>query len=335
VSKKANPPRPQPGVDLKGLRERKLLEAEMYCHDGQLREFAPIRDRLVAGGQDATAAYRRLLLRRDAVAAKLRRPPTPVPGGLRPPPPRLDLPLSALPIAPAHYFPGAGVFGLGFSGAVQMGPLAEGVSVVPGVKDTSGQIVTTSLGAGSVDFDGWPTAGPDEIPADQFDPAIRYFWLHNWHVLVPFPAPTAASDFTYRFEVDVLVSLFFRAGFGMFLSFVSVGETANLVPGQDVQPNIDAGWPLIADLNQPTPTYNGSYGSLQGQTTVQRSFVVGAGHVPAAAVVVGAVVGLSMQADVRLFFPDLPASGIAVRDPQSFELGRVTFFVKPQPVLQP
>jgi hypothetical protein len=335
MSKKANPPRPQPGVDLKGLQERKLLEAELYCHDGQLRDFAPVRDRLVAGGQDATAAYRQLLLRRDAVAAKLRRPPTPVPEGPRPPQPRLDQPLSALPIAPALYNPVTGVFGMGFSGAVQTGPLAEGVSVVPGVKDTSGRIVTTGLGEGSVTFDGWPSAGPDQIPADQFDPSVRYFWLHNWHALVPFPAPAAASDFTYRFEVDVRVSLFFRGGFGRFLSFVSVGETANLVPGHDVQVNIDAGWPLIADLTQNTPTYNGSYGPLQGQATVQRSFAVGAGHVPAVAVVVGAAVGLSMQADVRLSFADLPDSGIALRDPQSSVLGRVTFFVRPQPVLEP
>jgi hypothetical protein len=40
-----------PGVDVKGFQERKLLQAELLGHDAQLRNFTPLRDRLVASGQ--------------------------------------------------------------------------------------------------------------------------------------------------------------------------------------------------------------------------------------------------------------------------------------------
>jgi hypothetical protein len=60
-----------------------LLEAELATRDGELRNFSLARDRLVAFGKDANAAYRQIFTRRDAVAAKLRRLRTPTPDGPR------------------------------------------------------------------------------------------------------------------------------------------------------------------------------------------------------------------------------------------------------------
>ena len=71
--------------------------------------------------------------------------------------------------------------------------------------------------------------------------------------------------------------------------------------------NTDVGWPLVADLSQPDlangSLYNGSYGSVRGQVAVQRSFVVGAGQLPAVALVLGVVSSQAMQTEVRLDFP--------------------------------
>src|ERR1700733_8642785 len=60
-----------PGVEMKGFQERKLLQAQLLGHDAQLRNFTPLRDRLLASGQDATAKYRQILAKRDQVMAEL------------------------------------------------------------------------------------------------------------------------------------------------------------------------------------------------------------------------------------------------------------------------
>jgi hypothetical protein len=334
-------PREAPGIDAGRITERKLFEAELFCRDAELREFGAMRERLVAARQDATAIYREILARRDALAAELRklRASTPTTGAERPAGARPGESLLALPIASAKFNANLGRFGFGFSGLVQMPPATVGVSVVPGGPYISGEIVTISLGAaGNIMFDGTLHAGPDSIPPNQYNPAIQYFWLRNWSYLVPFPAPSVTSTFTYRFDVYAQANVFRDSGNANFMSFVSVGETANLLPGQNVTVDTDAGWPIVADLTQPTTTnglYNGSYGFVDGQVTVQRSFAVGAGHTPGVAIVVGAVAGLSMLSDLRLFFPSLGESAIVPGQAGGATIGRIEYSFFPQLVARP
>ena len=205
MAKKAKSARRRMLIDLRGLQERKLAEAELSGCQAQLNNFAPIRERLVAGGQDATAAYRQLLSRRDTLAKKL--------GGLlaklggtsqRGP----HLPFSDLLLLPLDpgWIRGTEI-GLGYSGYTQMPTMQEGISVIPSGRYVSGELTTTELGSGFVNFQGWPSVGPDEIPANQYDPSIRYFWLRNWHTMVAFPAPVVNSNFTYEFRATAWTTL--------------------------------------------------------------------------------------------------------------------------------
>ena len=101
-----------------------------------------------------------------------------------------------------------------------------------------------------------------------------------------------------------MAGLLLNSGPATFMSFVSVGETSNFV-NQDVVVDTDAGWPLVVDLTQPYlangSTYNGHLGSIQGRSTVQRSFIVEAGHIPAVALVLGVVSGQAMMSEVDCF----------------------------------
>src|SRR5947209_12498867 len=129
----------------KGLKELKLLEAELFAREAQLRTFTPLRDRLVASGQDANAAYRRIQSRRDNLAAQLAKlTPAPVrlpataPGSVRP-----VTSLFSLAIEPARLITGLGPW-FGSSGSVQIGRAQEGVNVTPhGKIATSGAISAT------------------------------------------------------------------------------------------------------------------------------------------------------------------------------------------------
>jgi hypothetical protein len=130
----------------------------------------------------------------------------------------------------------------------------------------------------------------------------------------------------------------FGDGTGTAMSFVSVGETANLTGPVPV--NIDAGWPLIADLSQPTVTnglYNGHYGELWGTTNVQRSFAVGSGGVPAVAIVVGVVIGLPMGASVSLGFAGDSSVGVSGTADYQGEYvgGKIAHYVQPELVAEP
>ena len=60
----------RPPVNLKGLQELVLVSASLMRLNAQLRNFTPLRDRLVAHGQDASAAYRQIESRRDQVMAE-------------------------------------------------------------------------------------------------------------------------------------------------------------------------------------------------------------------------------------------------------------------------
>jgi hypothetical protein len=333
---------PPPGVNLKGFQELKLLQAELLVHDSQLQNFSALRERLVASGQDANAKYRQIEARRDHVMAELKKltpaPVRPATAAASVQPLRPGGSLLSLPIAPVRFIPPIGPW-FGYSGTLQMGRASEGVGVVPqGPYPISGYIYTVALDdTGGITFYGDLAVGPQELPQNQYDPSLNYFWLQNWTYLIPFPAPVVESTFTYSFDVFVLAGIFRAGGYVTLYSFVSVGETANFV-GQDVVVNTDAGWPLVADLTQPNlangSLFNGTYGSVQGQLEVQRSFVVAGGQVPAVALVVGVISAQSMMSEVSLAFGEDANSYIS---PGSYTKagypGFVNFRYDPKPLI--
>ena len=207
-----------PDVDIKNLQGRKLLEAELFSIDMQVRNFGQVRDRLSAAGKDGDAYYRNMQARRDQVLAALKKTRTgtiqPNVDDPRPPLHRRGESLLARPIAPARFVSGLG-FGFGTSGFVQTAPASEGVNIVAqGKYPTSGEIQTIPGGyPGDVTFGGGLSVGPEDgVPPDQYDPTINYFWLHNWKYLIPFPPPTVSSHFTYRFETYVEADVFLLSG---------------------------------------------------------------------------------------------------------------------------
>jgi hypothetical protein len=292
----------------KDLKELKLLEAELMAREAQLRNFTPLRDRLVAFGQDANAAYRKIQSRRDDLAAQVakltpapvRLPATTI-GPLRP-----GTSLLSLPIAPARIITGVGPW-FGTSGSVQIGRAQEGVNVVPhGKIATSGAISAVGrFPNGGITFGGFLDVSFD-ASTDSFDPNDVYVWLHNWNYLFFFPPPTQLSTLTYGFEVDAFAFPLRRAGGVTLMSFASIGETANFV-GVDIPVTTSVGFPLNVDLEQPFhqdgSVWNGQFGWVQGKSMVQRSFDVGAGHTPAVALVVGVATVQSEFSAVDLAFP--------------------------------
>jgi hypothetical protein len=316
-----------PEVDIKRLRERKLLEAELLTLAKQVRNFGQLRDRFLAEGGDANAYYRKIQARRLQILAMLkskephtssveRIPRVPIfPGS----PPRSN-PSSAPATIIRPPF--------GTSGYVQMAPASEGVNVVPqGQFPISGEIVTVPGSyPGAIGFQGSLSVGPEETTG-AVDPTINYFWLHNWTYLVPFPAPAVTSYFTYSFDVYAQADVLYQGLDGMVMSFVSVGETATLTTGENVVANIDAGWPLMQDLDQSGPSYNGHYGEIDGSVTVQRSFMVTGGHVPGVAIVVGAVGALAMMSNVNFAFAG-QTSGIDIGSGYGF--GHVAYSYDPE-----
>lgn len=329
-----------PEIVTKGLQEQELLEAELFSLDAQVRNFGRLRDRFAATGGDASAFYRDLQARRDKIIAALTQFPSRfVPPNIGTPPlslGRIKEPLLSLPLAPATFIPPLGIFGFGTSGYVQMAPATSGVDVVAtGTYPTSGDFTQINTGyPGQVYFGGVLTVGPDELPVGQsWDPTINYFWVRNWKYLIAFPPPSVLSRFTYSFNVDALVSIFFDGLDATAMVFVSVGETANLMTGNDVVVDIPAGWPLMADLTQPTAFYNGRYGDIEGsQVTVQRSFMVQGGHFPGVAVVVGIIGGLAMGTRAVAFAVD-QYSVIAIYTGDN--PGRVAYHYEPEPVFEP
>ena len=131
-----------------------------------------------------------------------------------------------------------------------------------------------------------------------------------------------------------MAQIFLDGPEAVFMSFVSVGETANLARGQHVAFDTSVGWPLVHNLRDTSVAhggnYHGHYGNIIGQLVVQRSFMVPGGQVPAVAIVVGAVGGLSMQAGVRLTF--LQDSSIA---PVESAPDRMAYHYLPDMVLAP
>ncbi len=250
---------------------------------------------------------------------------------------RIEEELIALPIAPAKFDHVGGVFGFGTSGFVQVAPASEGIQdfVAAGPHPHSGQIVTVPGSyPGEVTFGGALHVGPAQVPPDEYDATINYWWIHNWNYLIPFPPPTVESLFTYRFKVLAVFSVIFSGGEANVQCFFSLGETSNLTAGTTVTVGPDGGgFPLIADLQQPGPGYNGHYDSVRGEATVQRSFRVAANRVPGVAVVVGAIGALSMMAEVSLTFAGVGYSRINIGSGN--RSGRVEYWYEPQMEVSP
>jgi hypothetical protein len=295
-------------ICVEGLKELTLLETELMARGAQLLNFTPLRDRLVASGQDANAAYRKIQSRRDDLAAqvaKLTPAPAPLPATvIRPLRPGASL--LSLPIAPARIIIGGGPW-FGSSGSVQIGRAQEGVNVIPhGKIATSGAISTLGrFPNGVITFGGFLDVS-FEAAADTFDPSDMYVWLQNWNYLFFFPPPAQLSTLTYSFEVHAFAFPFLRAASVTLMSFASIGETANFV-GVDVPVTTSVGFPLNVDLTQPYnqdgSVWNGQFGWVQGKSIVQRSFDVGAGHTPAVALVVGVATVQSEFSAADLSFP--------------------------------
>ncbi len=324
---------------LERLSRQKILEAEILWTDARLRDFAGGRDGLAAEGLDPATEYRRLLAHRDDAFGKLGASPG-IPG--RKEQELLDsgqeLPLNSpggrtslldIELAPGRLI--GGRFALGTSGVVQMSRASEGISVTPNHADATGEITTAALRVkGGIEFDGVLRA--PHLGGGSAGGGGTFVWLRNWKYLVPFPAASTKTVFTYRFDVAVNLSVARDVQPVDFMSFVSVGEEPNLTLNRPVEVDTDAGWPLIADLTKPDTHYNGHYGWLFGRATVQRSFLVQAGSIPAVAVVLGAIAILPARAGCWFNFAG-PAS-IVPQDAQGGE-GRVSFHYMPQLELAP
>jgi len=295
------------GVDLKGFQERKLLQAELMGHDAQLRNFTPLRDRLVASDQDATAKYRQILARRDEVMAELAKLTT-ARNGTSAAAASIRLPR---PIGLAKFNP-IGPIGPGqysYSGSLTMGTFHEGArAIAHGVNPASGSIRTELLtSTGWILFGGdLATGRPATIQSELYEPIQQYRWMQSWSYLIHFPPPSERSVFTYSFQVQVVASVTLVTGHAMLSSFIEIGEAPDFV-GQDLVADTDVGTPLSVDLTQPyyanLSQYNGYSGFVQGQATVQRSFFVGGGQAPAVAVALGVASVQSPVSELRLDDP--------------------------------
>jgi hypothetical protein len=327
-----------PVVDTADMIRRKRLEAELLSLQGQLQTFDRVRDQLTAAGRDPLSFYRELQARQGELIKDLKAPPAgPPPSKIQgqAPIPGFSESLLARQIAPARFIPDRGII-FGTSGYVQVAPAEDDINIVAqGKFPTSGEITDVPGGfPGTVLFDGSLGVGPEEIDPSQYDPTVAYYWLRSWKYLIPFPPPTGLSYLTYRFDVGAFLSLY-MGGIGQVMSFVSLGETADLMQGVSVTVNIDGGWPIYHDLSQPTGSYNGFYGYIDGRVTVQRTFEVGAGNVPGVAIVVGAVVGLPMLSALNLFFAGTGTGYCAIEISSDYRAGRIAYSYEPHLVIAP
>ena len=278
----------RPDIKDNDFTKKLLLQMEVMRHDAQLRNLSP-------ASHDAAARHREIQARRDHVAAELKKiEPRTRTRTTRPPtlPWHRGLPIHSLIAAPRFDLGTEGPW-FGFSGTVRTGAPLEGINIFP--PGSTGTIKTLSVSDSSIFFGGdiaaLPVEGGPINPGTFNDHLSIYFWLHNWTYLIPFPAPVVDSTLTYSFPVLVQVATELVDKTALGWSFVSVGETAHFT-GQPIHVDTPAAFPLAeADLNPPT-------GLIAGQATVQRSFVVPAGSIPAVAVLVGFAAGLERHGEV-------------------------------------
>ena len=128
------------------------------------------------------------------------------------------------------------------------------------------------------------------------NPTKLHTWLRAWNYVIPFPPPSSKSILTYNFSVYVDLGIFAEVSAGTVMSYVSVGEDSNFKLDEKISINQDVGWPLVHDLTQPAPHYNGRYGRLFGTLPVTRAFGVGGGKTPAIGVAIGIVGSISQPA---------------------------------------
>src|SRR5580700_7897208 len=179
-----------PVADTSAMIKRKRLEAELAGIDSQIRAFGRIRDKLTAAGQDPLAYYRELDARRASLLTDLKSTAVVarVPGTLAGTPlSSVDSSLLTRPIAPPRWWPGSGVFGFGTTGYVQAGTFADDLHIVAeGQSPVSGEITDVPGAApGGVLFDGNLSVAPGAIDASLYSPAINYYWLRTWQLIVP------------------------------------------------------------------------------------------------------------------------------------------------------
>ncbi|MGC2422561.1 MAG: hypothetical protein WA405_13030 [Candidatus Acidiferrales bacterium] len=328
-----------PTVNLSALNQTKLLQVHCMTYESQLRNFTPLRDRLVAAGKDANAAYRNIQARRDTALDELKRisPPLVVPnpaGKVRGPGP-----VGLTPASPINRFrlPPIGP-GFGYSGTVPVGFGFDGAEVVPEGEHYAalGSIYTVTLNNQGVVFDGRLIVEPEPGAQTNDDGGLDYCWMHNWLYVIDFPAAAAKATFTYAFNVQAYSNVWLRYGDAMLYTFVSIGESASYT-GQQIEVNTGVGWPFVVDLTQPYSAngsqYNGFYhmGYTLGQLTVQRSLIVEAGDTPGVAVVLGVATAQSSESAVTFDTSEGEGGSLNIASLQN-EIGLVNFSYSPLPL---
>ncbi len=298
---------------------KRVLEAELRHRSHQLQNFDRFKYRLVAPGEDDTAAYRRLSKERDEVLARL---------GLLSNSVATDSPFVATSrdlVTPRLGRVGEGPFVFGTEGCVAVPRASDGISVVPNRSKTFGEIRTTELGPlGSILFRSEdPTGQEIGLGISDSSSGTEHVWLHNWRYVVLFPCISTESFLSYKFTVGVRANLFSEAS-GIIMAFASIGEEPSASPTSNIVVDTPVGWPMIADLEEPSDFYNGHYGFKLGEVTVERTFRVGAGRTPAIAIVVGFIVRLT-AGRLRLTFAMDSSMGISG--------GQVCYRYTPVPIL--
>jgi hypothetical protein len=278
MTKSATSPSPS-AVSLKRLQDRVSLQTALMAHDARLRNFTPTRDRLIAHGQDANAAYREIETRRDRLLVEWKKLAHALPEARWPPsrggrdPRSHAFTFPKFPLGDTWPLPGQ-------SGTVQMGRATDGlVTVAPG---TYGSIRTSyASDTGTVYFGGYIVGKP--IEGEPANPGTLspngHEWLHQWYYVIPFFAPEVLSTFTYTVDVSVRANMIQVVEPASLFAVVSVGETANFM-GQDLDVDTIVGWPLAA------VAVNSMTSIAQGSVRVRRSFAVGASQRPAILLVV-------------------------------------------------
>jgi len=269
---------------MKGLQERWLLQAESMFLSAQLQNFAPVRDRLMAAGQDAAATYRQMQSRLDELTVRLTKLARirPVPAA---PPFPLDSGLTS-PLAAPVFLGTPPIPSFGFSGLVSTGLANEFANTAaPGVYGTIETLGLYSTGqiAFTGEIDGYVVEGYPNNPGED-NPKATHLWLHSWYYRVPFPAPPVSSMLTYNFEVYAQAAEILVGGSAFLMCFATLGETADFV-GQDIPIDTLAGLPFAGQLTSASYFQSGS-------CLVQRSFAVEAGNLAAIELVVGVVAAL-------------------------------------------
>jgi hypothetical protein len=293
MTKSATGPSPS-AASLKRLHDRVFLQISAMAHEARLLNFTPIRDRLLAHGQDANAHYREIEARRDRLLVEWKKLTPAMPETRLPPsPPGSGSQAFTLPNSlPWDVWPS-----LGQSGTVPIGRANEGlVTVAPGTKCSIQTFYLDDTGAvffgGDIvgrPLEGWPTNPGRPSPNG-------HEWVHQWYYVIPFFAPDVLSTFTYTLDVAVQAALVWVVEPAFLFTVVSVGETATFT-GQDLEVDTIVGWPLAA------VAVNSMSDFARGSVGIRRSFVVGANQRPAVLLVVAFAAFLPERRSEVVFDP--------------------------------